>query len=73
MLRDIEKLIGAKIPTEGHVPDAPSGTDNGGGAKFDPGRGDKQKRKPRNRNRNRNASGRSGGGQGRPQQRSASS
>jgi len=73
LLRDIEKLIGAKIPTEGHVPDAPSGTDNGGGAKFDPGRGDKQKRKPRNRNRNRNASGRSGGGQGRPQQRSASS
>ena len=72
LLRDIEKLIGTKIPVEGVQPEAPDSSDGEKGRNFDPVKGADRKRKPRSRNRNRNRSG-GGGGQQRQQQRSAGS
>ncbi len=74
LLRDIEKLIGSKIPTEGIVPEF---NEQGGGSErknFDPTRGgERAKRKPRSRNRNRNRGNGGNASQGRQKQSSASS
>jgi ATP-dependent RNA helicase RhlE len=75
LLRDIEKLIGARIPTEGHVPEAPSGGGGQNNRSFDPTKGASGKPKSRSRspNGNRGRSQGQKGGQNRPQQSSSSS
>lgn len=75
LLRDIEKLIGARIPTEGHVPDAPSGGGGQSSRSFDPTNRGSGKPKSRSRNPNGNRGRNQGqkGGQNRPQQSSSSS
>ena len=63
LLRDIEKLIGTRIPSEGSVPDMAEPAGESGKA-FSPDKEANRRRKPRSRNRNRR------GGNGHRQQSS---
>jgi ATP-dependent RNA helicase RhlE len=70
LLKDIEKLIGTRIPTDGSEPVMPA-TQAGEKQTFDPEKQSGGRRKPRSGNRNRKPRGQNAGGRGQQSSRQA--